>query len=50
MLQHAGHDETGRGILSALEDTLAAGVRTRDLGGKAGTEEMTAAVVERISG
>ena len=50
MLEHAGHPETGDRILAALEETLASGIRTRDLGGKADTEEMTGAVVERLSG
>ena len=48
MLEHAGHPKTGGNILAALEDTLASGTRTRDLGGKADTEEMTVAVVERL--
>lgn len=48
MLDHAGHPKTGDRILEALEDTLASGTRTRDLGGKADTEEMTDAVVERL--
>jgi tartrate dehydrogenase/decarboxylase / D-malate dehydrogenase len=48
MLDHAGHPETGRRILAALEDTIDAGTRTRDLGGKADTEEMTEAVIERL--
>ena len=48
MLEHAGHPKAGGKILAALEDTLASGTRTRDLGGKADTEEMTGAVVERL--
>ncbi len=48
MLEHAGHPKAGGRILAALEDTLASGTRTRDLGGKAKTEEMTGAVVERL--
>jgi tartrate dehydrogenase/decarboxylase/D-malate dehydrogenase len=48
MLEHAGHPKAGGKILAALEDTLAAGTRTRDLGGKAKTEEMTGAVIERL--
>ena len=48
MLEHAGHPETGQKILAALEDTLASGTRTRDLGGEADTEEMTDAVIERL--
>lgn len=50
MLEHAGHPEAGARILAALEDALAAGIRTRDLGGKADTEEMTAAVIDRLGG
>ncbi|QIN82728.1 tartrate dehydrogenase [Rubrobacter tropicus] len=50
MLEHAGHPKTGGRILEALEETLASGIRTRDLGGEANTEEMTDAVVERLGG
>ena len=50
MLEHAGHPETGNRILEALEEAIASGTRTRDLGGEAGTEEMTGAVVERLGG
>jgi len=49
MLEHAGHPQTGRKILAALEDTIDSGTRTRDLGGDANTEEMTDAVVARLS-
>ncbi len=49
MLEHAGHPKTGQKILAALEDTIDAGTRTRDLGGDADTEEMTAAVIERLA-
>ena len=48
MLEHAGHPEAGGKILSALEGTLDSGIRTRDLGGKADTEEMTEAVVRNL--
>ena len=48
MLDHAGHPEAGQKVLSALEDTIEAGTRTRDLGGEADTGEMTAAVVDRL--
>ena len=48
MLEHAGHPETGGKILAALEDTLASGTRTRDLGGTATTEEFTEAVVAHL--
>jgi len=50
MLEHVGHPETGSRILSALEDALASGTKTRDLGGSATTEEMTNSVIGRLSG
>ena len=48
MLDHLGFPESGQKILAALEDALDAGVKTRDLGGKADTEELTEAVIERL--
>lgn len=50
MLEHAGHPRTGARILTALEDAIEAGTRTRDLGGDADTEGMTNAVIERLGG
>jgi isocitrate/isopropylmalate dehydrogenase len=35
-------------VLHALEDTLASGVKTRDLGGSATTAVVTEAVIERL--
>ncbi len=48
MLEHVGYPEAGARVLSALEDALEAGTRTRDLGGSATTEEMTDAVIGRL--
>src|ERR671917_1015183 len=48
LLEHLGHPETGGRILAALEETLDAGNRTRDLGGDADTEAMTTAVIDRL--
>jgi tartrate dehydrogenase/decarboxylase/D-malate dehydrogenase len=48
MLDHTGHPEAGQRVLTALEDTLADGTKTRDLGGSATTDEVTGAVVERV--
>lgn len=48
MMEHAGHPEAGNRILTALEETIESGVRTRDLGGDAGTDQMTEAVIERL--
>ena len=48
MLDHAGFPEAGALVLAALEETLASGTKTCDLGGKATTEEMADEVVQRL--
>jgi isocitrate/isopropylmalate dehydrogenase len=48
LLEHVGQPEAGERVLAALEETLAHGIKTRDLGGSATTEEMTNAVVTRL--
>ncbi|MBA2535641.1 MAG: tartrate dehydrogenase [Rubrobacter sp.] len=48
MLDHLGYPDAGARVLSALEETLASGTKTRDLGGTASTDEMTDAVVHRL--
>ena len=48
MLDHAGHPDAGNRVLNALEETLASGTKTRDLGGAASTEEMADAVAQRL--
>ena len=49
MLEHLGHIETGERVLQALEDTIASGICTRDLGGTANTQEMTDAVIANLT-
>ena len=49
MLEHLGYPEAGRQLVEAFEAALAAGVRTRDLGGTASTSEFTTAVLDRIT-
>jgi tartrate dehydrogenase/decarboxylase/D-malate dehydrogenase len=49
MLEHIGYPDAGTRILSALEETLASGTKTGDLGGTASTDEMADAVVQRVS-
>lgn len=49
MLEHLGHADTASRVLKALEDTIASGVRTRDLGGTANTREMTEAVIANLT-
>jgi tartrate dehydrogenase/decarboxylase/D-malate dehydrogenase len=48
MLGHVGHPEAGERVLLGLEDALASGTYTRDLGGSATTHEMAEAVIERL--
>jgi tartrate dehydrogenase/decarboxylase/D-malate dehydrogenase len=48
MLDHAGFPNAGARILSALEETLASGTKTSDLGGTATTDELADAVVQRL--
>jgi isocitrate/isopropylmalate dehydrogenase len=43
-----GKPEGGGRVLAALEETLAHGIKTRDLDGSATTEEMTNAMVTRL--
>jgi tartrate dehydrogenase/decarboxylase/D-malate dehydrogenase len=50
MLDHAGYPGPGARVLAALEETLASGTKTRDLGGTATTEEVADAVVQRLGG
>jgi tartrate dehydrogenase/decarboxylase/D-malate dehydrogenase len=50
MLDHMGYSDAGARILTALEETLASGTKTSDLGGTATTEELTEAVVEWLEG
>jgi tartrate dehydrogenase/decarboxylase / D-malate dehydrogenase len=50
MLEQTGYPDSCARILTALEETLASGTKTRDLGGTASTEEVTDAVVQRLEG
>lgn len=48
LLEFTGHEEAGQRIRRATEATLADGPHTADLGGSAGTEEVTVAVLDRL--
>ena len=48
MLDHLGFPESGERVMKALEAALKEGTLTPDLGGKASTAEVTAAVCEKI--
>ncbi|MFB6164658.1 MAG: isocitrate/isopropylmalate family dehydrogenase [Haloarculaceae archaeon] len=48
LLEHLGHGEAGSRVRSAVESVLDDGPRTPDLGGGATTDEVTAAVLDRL--
>ncbi len=50
LLEHAGHATAGKRVLDALEEAIASGAKTPDLGGTAATGEVTEAVIGRLSG
>ena len=50
MLDHLGHPEAAAEVFDSFASVLAAdGPRTRDLGGKAGTEEFTRLVLDQVA-
>jgi tartrate dehydrogenase/decarboxylase/D-malate dehydrogenase len=49
MLDHLGHADAAAEVLDAVRGSLAeGGVRTRDMGGTAGTAEFTRALLDRV--
>ncbi|KAI1613110.1 tartrate dehydrogenase [Exophiala viscosa] len=48
MVRWLGQEEAAEVLMEAVENVLGQGVKTRDLGGKAGTEEVTNSVCEEI--
>ena len=48
MLEHLGHKDAGDAIVRAIERVLSEGPRTRDMGGKATTEELGKAIAEAL--
>jgi tartrate dehydrogenase/decarboxylase / D-malate dehydrogenase len=48
MLEHLGHPDAARHLISAFESVLASGLSTRDLGGTLSTSQFTSAVCEQI--
>ena len=50
MLRHLGADATAETVERALLAAFRDGVKTPDIGGRAGTKEFTKAVIERIGG
>lgn len=48
MLEHLGHKEAATAVLHAIETVLHEGPRTRDIGGKASTQEMGKAIANAL--
>jgi len=48
MLQHLGHEDAADAVVKAIEAVLEKGPRTRDLGGKAATEEVGKAIADAL--
>ena len=48
MLDHLGCPESGASIMAAIEKVLASGLRTRDMGGTASTEDMGQAIADAV--
>jgi tartrate dehydrogenase/decarboxylase/D-malate dehydrogenase len=48
MLDHLGHADAARTIVSAIERVLRAGPRTPDLGGTASTQEVGRSIAEAV--
>jgi tartrate dehydrogenase/decarboxylase/D-malate dehydrogenase len=49
MLEHQGHAEAGRAIVTAIEQSLVSGPRTPDLGGEATTEDVGKAIAQAVA-
>jgi tartrate dehydrogenase/decarboxylase/D-malate dehydrogenase len=50
LLDFVGAADVAAALLGAVQDVLAAGIRTPDLGGRASTAEVAGAVLERFGG
>jgi tartrate dehydrogenase/decarboxylase/D-malate dehydrogenase len=48
MLEHLGYLEAAEAILRAIEEVLLAGVKTRDIGGNASTQELGQAIASAV--
>ena len=48
MFEALGHPDAARDLERAVRETIAAGVRTPDIGGEAGTREVAAAITDRL--
>ena len=48
MLEHLGHKKAAAAVVRAIETVIREGPRTRDMGGKASTEEMGRAIAQAV--
>lgn len=48
MLEHLGYPDAAADLATAFESAIADGIRTRDIGGTANTEEVVVAILERL--
>lgn len=48
MLEHLGETDAARAIVRAINDATASGIRTADLGGEAGTEEVADSILRNL--
>jgi tartrate dehydrogenase/decarboxylase/D-malate dehydrogenase len=49
MLEHLGHKKAAAAVVRAIETVIREGPRTRDMGGKASTEEMGKAIADAVA-
>ncbi len=49
MLQHVGRNDLATRLTTGIDRMLASGLRTRDLGGSAGTRDVTDALVQQLT-
>ncbi|MBX2873194.1 MAG: tartrate dehydrogenase [Saprospiraceae bacterium] len=49
MLEHLGEEEAASAIVGAIEKTLQDGIKTKDLGGNASTQDVAEAVIANLS-
>jgi tartrate dehydrogenase/decarboxylase/D-malate dehydrogenase len=49
MLEHLGHKKAAAAVVRAIETVIRDGPRTRDMGGKASTEEMGKAIADAVA-
>jgi tartrate dehydrogenase/decarboxylase / D-malate dehydrogenase len=49
MLDHLGLDDGAKAVRRAIEVTTAAGIRTRDVGGTATTDDVTNAIIQHLT-